>query len=65
MYSLFLRDENEFAAGFDFDAFCGQFNKIQFKGVQTVKCVPHPDNKGGYVTTVQSATSDAWKNDIL
>jgi Ca2+-binding EF-hand superfamily protein len=66
MYNSFLREPTtDFVRGFSFDDLDTAFHGIKFRGVQTVKTIPNPDNKGGYVTTIESATNPEWERDIL
>ena len=55
IYNRFLREPTDFANGFDEQQFTFEFNGQKFKGKQTVKIKPNPNNKGGYITTIQSA----------
>ena len=65
MYNSFLHEPTDFMAGFNFAHFANQFETVKFKGAQSVKQVQAPDNKGGFITTVETATNPEWERDIL
>lgn len=52
IYSRFLREPTDFANGFNEQQFAYEFVNQKFKGKQTVKVKPNPNNKGGYITTI-------------
>ena len=65
MYNSFLREPTDFQTGFNGNHFGYQFEHIQFKGKQTLVTQLNPNNKAGYVTTLQSATNANWERDII
>jgi hypothetical protein len=65
MYNAFLRDPTDFRTGFNMSQFSYQFEHIQFKGKQRLVTQPNANNKGGYQTTITTATNPNWERDVI
>ena len=54
IYNKFLREPTDFQNGFSCKIFGNEFIDIKFKGKFSVVTKPKPNNKEGYLTTVQN-----------
>lgn len=60
MFKSFLREPTDYKAGFNFQRFSYEFEHLKFKGKQSIVAKTNPNNKGGFVTTVQSGVNPKW-----